>query len=110
MPEDLANLPPEVQQRKLIVRAFSMMLCGTLIVLTFSDPMVNVLSEVGKRTGIPAFYISFIFAPIASNASEVIAGLAYAAKKTKKSITISYSTLLGEYHWEYSISIYFRIL
>ena len=57
--------------------------------------MVSVLSEVGKRTGISPFYISFIFAPLASNASEVIASYKYALKKTSQSITISMSALEG---------------
>ncbi|KAE9066213.1 hypothetical protein PF010_g27893, partial [Phytophthora fragariae] len=50
-----------------------MMFLGTALVLLFSDPMVDVLSEVGARTGIPAFYVSFVVAPLASNASELIA-------------------------------------
>ena len=71
---------------------------GTLLVVLISDPMVSVLSEVGKRTGISPFYISFIFAPLASNASEVIASYKYALKKTSQSITISMSALEGKEH------------
>merc|ERR1711991_803787 len=52
-------------------------------------------SEFGARTHIPAFYISFVLAPLASNASELIAAYNYALKKTKKTITISLSTLCG---------------
>ena len=62
---------------------------GTLLVLLFSDPMVDCLSELGNRTGIPPFYVSFILAPLASNASELIASMNYASKKTQKTITIS---------------------
>ena len=40
---------------------------GTGLVLVFSDPMVDVLSEIGVRTDVPAFYISFVLAPLASN-------------------------------------------
>ena len=43
---------------------------GTALVLVFSDPAVDVLNEIGVRTGIPAFYVSFVLAPLASNASE----------------------------------------
>ena len=46
-----------------------MMGLGTLLVLIFSDPMVDVLGEIGNRTGIPAFYISFVLAPMASISS-----------------------------------------
>jgi len=41
------------------------------------------------------FYVSFIVAPLASNASEVIASTYYAAKKTRKSITVSFAALQG---------------
>ena len=95
MPEDLQSLSPEEQQRHVIRRAIFMLSIGTLLVLVFSDPMVSVLSEVGNRTGISPFYISFIFAPLASNASEVIASYNYALKKTSQSITISLSALEG---------------
>ncbi len=71
------------------------MIVGTALVLIFSDPMVGVMNEIGKRTGIPAFYISFALAPLASNASEVIAAYSYAKKKTRRTVTISFSTLLG---------------
>merc|ERR1711959_164591 len=69
---------------------------GTLLVLLFSDPMVDVLfSEIGVRTDVPGFYISFVLAPLASNASELVAAYAYAQKRTMKSMTISLSTLEG---------------
>merc|ERR1712167_315250 len=64
-------------------------------VLLFSDPMVDVFAELGSRTSIPAFYVSFLLAPMASNASELIAAYNYAAKKTKGSIQVSLSTLEG---------------
>ncbi len=64
-------------------------------VLVFSDPAVEVLNEIGVRTGIPAFYISFVLAPLASNASELVAGYKYATKKTPTAMTISLATLLG---------------
>ncbi|KAE9059643.1 hypothetical protein PF010_g30536, partial [Phytophthora fragariae] len=73
VPEDLAHLSIAEQQKKIKIRSAYMMFLGTALVLLFSDPMVDVLSEVGARTGIPAFYVSFVVAPLASNASELIA-------------------------------------
>jgi Ca2+/H+ antiporter len=95
VPDDLSHLAPEEQQRRIKYRAAFMLGLGTLLVVLISDPMVSVLSEVGKRSGISPFYISFIFAPLASNASEVIASYKYALKKTSQSITISMSALEG---------------
>lgn len=95
VPEDLADLSPEEQQRRILLRSFWQMGLGTLMVLFFSDPMVDILSEIGNRTGVSSFYIAFVLAPLASNASELIAAYNYAQKKTQKSMAISLSTLCG---------------
>jgi Ca2+/H+ antiporter len=68
---------------------------GTILVLIFSDPMVDVLAEIGVRTNISAFYISFVLAPLASNASELLAAYNYAAKRTSKTMTTSLVQLEG---------------
>eukprot|EP00163_Fabomonas_tropica_P026427 TRINITY_DN4849_c0_g1_i1.p1 TRINITY_DN4849_c0_g1~~TRINITY_DN4849_c0_g1_i1.p1 ORF type:complete len:441 (+),score=141.17 TRINITY_DN4849_c0_g1_i1:94-1323(+) len=95
IPEDLEHLSPEQQKRAILLRSFRMMGVGTLLVLLFSDPMVGVLSEFGTRIKVPPFYVSFVLAPLASNASELLASYNYALKKTKKTITISLSALQG---------------
>eukprot|EP00560_Eucampia_antarctica_P008000 CAMPEP_0197831748 /NCGR_PEP_ID=MMETSP1437-20131217/11889_1 /TAXON_ID=49252 ORGANISM="Eucampia antarctica, Strain CCMP1452" /NCGR_SAMPLE_ID=MMETSP1437 /ASSEMBLY_ACC=CAM_ASM_001096 /LENGTH=477 /DNA_ID=CAMNT_0043434799 /DNA_START=351 /DNA_END=1784 /DNA_ORIENTATION=+ len=95
MPEDVASLPAEKQQAALKKKAFTLLAIGTALVLLFADPMVEVLQEVAVRVNIPPFYVSFILAPLASNASEMIASQYYAAKKTKKSITVSLMALEG---------------
>lgn len=95
VPEDLADLPPEKQQRIIIFRSFRLMITGTILVLVFSDAMVDVMGEIGKVLGISSFYISFILAPLASNASEFIASYSYALKKTSKTVTISLTSLTG---------------
>lgn len=95
MPEDLADLSPAQQLRRVVMRSFWMMSLGTAMVLVFSDPMVDVLGEWGKRLDISPFYISFVLAPFASNASELLAAYSYAVKKSEKSITTSLSTLIG---------------
>jgi Ca2+/Na+ antiporter len=68
---------PEDQVRKVMQRSLWMMGMGTFAVLLFSDPMVAVMTEIGDRTGISGFYISFVLAPMASNASELIAAYRY---------------------------------
>lgn len=57
--------------------------------------MVEVLSELGRRTGIPSFYISFVLSPLISNGAEALAAYVYSQKKTTKTITIALATLLG---------------
>ena len=71
------------------------MAVGTLLIVLFSDPMVDVMSNVGTRLSIPPFYVAFVLAPLASNASEFIASYNYAGKKTQKTITVSLAALEG---------------
>ena len=89
------DLSQPAQQREIWKRAMTQMLVGTTIVMFFSDPMCDILGNIGKRSGINAFYVSFVLAPLASNASELIAAYNYALKKTVKTMTISISTLIG---------------
>lgn len=93
--ENETGLDPKTQQWEIKKSAFKMMGIGTLVVLVVSDPAVDVLSSLGARTGIPAFYIAFVLAPMASNASELIAAYNYAQKKTPASIGVSLATLEG---------------
>lgn len=95
MPDELKDLSPEEQQKRVKMKSAWMMGLGTIILVLISDPMVDVLSELGVRTGIPAFYIAFVLAPLASNASELIAAYNYAKKKTATSMSISLATLEG---------------
>ena len=84
-----------MQRRKIVLRSLYQMGVGTVLVLLFSDPMVDCLSQLGKRMGIPAFYVAFVLAPLASNASELLASYNYALKKTTKTITIAFAALEG---------------
>lgn len=95
IPEDFTALCPEDQQKAIKWRAFKMLSIGTVMVIYFSDPMVDVMQEIAVRTGISPFYVSFVLAPLASNASEVVASMFYAAKKTRKTMTVSLSALEG---------------
>jgi len=93
--QSLASKTPAERKSAILKRSFMYMGAGMVIVLLFSDPMVGVLNELGLRTGIPPFFVAFILAPLASNASELIASYNYAAKKTSVTIQVSLSQLLG---------------
>mmetsp|Transcript_103204 Transcript_103204/g.179042 ORF Transcript_103204/g.179042 Transcript_103204/m.179042 type:complete len:232 (+) Transcript_103204:2-697(+) len=95
MPEDLEHLDPDEQQRRILLRSAGKMGLGSVILLVFSDPMVDVMSEMGDRLGISAFYVAFVVAPMVSNAAEMIAAYNYARKRTVKSISTALSTLEG---------------
>jgi Ca2+/Na+ antiporter len=95
LPPDISELSPEQQQSAIKKRAFLMLTLGTTLAVIFSDPLVGVLDEMASRMGISPFYVAFVLAPWGSNASEVIASQYYAAKKTRKSITVSLTALEG---------------
>jgi len=71
------------------------MVAGLALVGVFSDPMVDVLAKFGAFIQVPAFYISFIITPLCSNASELIASIVFASKKTVVSSSMTYSQLYG---------------
>jgi len=85
----------ELTDRQVLSKALFLLIGGTVIVSVFSDPMVDTINGFAKTVGIPAFYVSFLVTPLASNASEVIAGLIFAAKKTNKGISLTFSSLYG---------------
>lgn len=95
VPEEFTDLSPEDQQKAIKTRAFWMLLAGVVVVSVFSDPMVDVMQEIATRAHVSPFYVSFILAPLASNASEVISSQYYASKKTRKTITVSLTALEG---------------
>ena len=68
---------------------------GVFLIIVFSDPIVEIFQEIGVRTKIGSFFVSFVLAPFASNSSELVAAYAYASKKTKKTISIATSALEG---------------
>ena len=95
IPEDIQSLPPDQQQSAIINRTVLQMGMGTALVLLLSDPTVDVLNEIGVRLEINPFYVAFVLAPLASNASEVIASYSYSKKKTATSMTMALSALEG---------------
>lgn len=95
MPSDLANLSPDEQQWELKKRAFIKLFVGTFIVVIFSDPMCDNLGTIGTMAHVKPFFVSFVLAPLASNASELVAAMRLASKKTISSMENSLNSLLG---------------
>lgn len=95
VPKEFTDLSPEEQQRAIKFRSFYMCTAGTLLVVLFSDPMVDVIQEIAVRLHISPFNVSFVLAPLASNSIEVVSSMYYASKKTGKTMTVALSTLQG---------------
>merc|ERR1719409_305378 len=68
---------------------------GTILVLSFSDPAVDLLAELGDRMNISPFYVAFVLAPLASNAGELVAAMNMASRRTMKHQQVALSVLEG---------------
>ena len=109
----------ELSDSQIKLKAIILLVVATTIAAVFSDPMVDVINEFGQRINISPFYVSFVITPIgiyfigillniiflASNASEVIAGLQFASKKTTASLSLCHSSLLGGASMNASMSL-----
>ncbi len=93
--EGLEEENPREHFWKNLGKAGLLMIVGTVVVFIFSDPMVDVISTLGTLWGIPVFYISFVLTPFCSNASELVASLAFASKKKVANTSMTYSQLYG---------------
>jgi Ca2+/Na+ antiporter len=95
--EEASKLTPA----QIKVRAYSQLAGAMVLVTLFSDPMCDVLGELGARlqaaTGLAnaAFYIAFVVTPVISNATEIISSVIFASRKTQASAVITYAQLLG---------------
>jgi len=95
MPEELSDLDPASQKRQIICMAIRKLALGSLIIIVFSDPFVDVLSALSTTVGIPPFFVGFIIAPFGSNGSEVLVAYQNALKKSSKTATNGVATLIG---------------
>jgi len=102
----------ELTDRQLIMSALLLLISGTALVTVFSDPMCSAIQAFAETTGIPAFYISFIITPLASNASEVLASLRFAKKKTTEAVSLSAASLFGAacMNNTFCLSIFFALI
>lgn len=67
VPQDLRHLDPRALRRTVLWRAAWMVLLGTFLIFAFSDPMVDILDQVGDRLGIGSFYAAFLLTPLTAN-------------------------------------------
>lgn len=68
---------------------------GTLLCAAFAGPLVNSLGDLATATRIPSFTLSFFLAPLASNASELVSSLRFAAGRRASRISATFSQVYG---------------
>ena len=82
-------------KKQVVMRSALLLTVGVGLVTAFSDPMVDVITDLGKKMKISPFYLSFVVTPFCSNASELISSIIFASRKTQTNSTITFSQLLG---------------
>ncbi|GAM24777.1 hypothetical protein SAMD00019534_079520, partial [Acytostelium subglobosum LB1] len=85
----------DVSKRRFILKATACLVMGTALVFLFADAFVNIITSFSARIGIPPFYISFIVAPFALNASELVSSWILSGHKKRKHISLVHSALYG---------------
>ncbi|KAL0903932.1 hypothetical protein M5K25_025995 [Dendrobium thyrsiflorum] len=77
------------------VKAILLLLLGTIIAATIADPLVDAVDNFSYATNIPSFFISFIAMPLATNSSEAVSALIFAARKKKRTSSLTFSEVYG---------------
>eukprot|EP01132_Coremiostelium_polycephalum_P007838 gene7838-9652_t len=73
--DPFAEQPKKKDRRTLVLKAIGSLLLGTALIFLFADAFVETITIFSGRIGIPSFYISFIIAPFALNASELVSNI-----------------------------------
>ena len=85
----------DLTPRQIAIKSSLLLLAGALVVGIFSDPMVGAVSSFADSSGIPAFFVAFVVTPLASNSSEAVSSLKFAAKKKRRNFNLTFSQIYG---------------
>ncbi|KAF7822661.1 sodium/calcium exchanger NCL-like [Senna tora] len=78
-----------------IMKAVLLLLLGTAIAAAFADPLVDAVDNFSDATSIPAFFISFIALPLATNSSEAVSAIIFASRDKRQTASLTFSELYG---------------
>ncbi|QCE10024.1 Ca2+:H+ antiporter [Vigna unguiculata] len=77
------------------IKAVLLLLLGTIIAAAFADPLVDAVDNFSEATSIPAFFISFIALPLATNSSEAVSAIIFASRDKRQTASLTFSELYG---------------
>ncbi|CAL0310668.1 unnamed protein product [Lupinus luteus] len=77
------------------VKAVLLLVLGSLIAAAFADPLVDVVHNFSNATSIPAFFISFIALPLATNSSEAVSAIIFASRDKRQTASLTFSEIYG---------------
>ncbi|KAL5081582.1 hypothetical protein RYX36_010003 [Vicia faba] len=81
--------------RWISIKAGLLLLLGALIAAAFADPLVGAVNDFSDATSIPAFFISFIFLPLATNSSEAVSAIIFASRDKRQTASLTFSEIYG---------------
>ncbi|WIA37902.1 hypothetical protein OEZ86_001279 [Tetradesmus obliquus] len=94
--DELEGQPAQPLSRKdILVRAVAQMGAGIALCAVFSDPLVDALTHLSRASGIAPFIVGFVLTPLASNSSELVSSLTFAARKKRKNMSLTLSQVYG---------------
>ncbi|XP_027343951.1 sodium/calcium exchanger NCL1 isoform X2 [Abrus precatorius] len=77
------------------IKAVLLLLLGTIIAAAFADPLVDAVDNFSDATSIPAFFISFIALPLATNSSEAVSAIIFASRDKRQTASLTFSEIYG---------------
>ncbi|KAB1216626.1 hypothetical protein CJ030_MR4G007832 [Morella rubra] len=81
--------------KSMTIKAVLLLLLGAVIAGTFADPLVDAVDNFSDATGIPAFFISFIALPLATNSSEAVSAIIFASRNKRTTASLTFSEIYG---------------
>jgi Ca2+/H+ antiporter len=84
-----------VTRPQILTRAGALLAGGVALCVVFSDPLVESLTNLSRASGVPAFAVGFVLTPLASNSSEFVSSLRFAARKRISNMSLTLAQ--GEY-------------
>ncbi|XP_059443115.1 sodium/calcium exchanger NCL-like isoform X2 [Corylus avellana] len=76
-------------------KAVLLLVLGAIIAVAFADPLVDAVDNFSAATSIPAFFISFIVLPLATNSCEAVSTIITASRNKRKTASLTFSELYG---------------
>ncbi|KAL0489647.1 antiporter CaxA [Acrasis kona] len=71
------------------------LLAGAILIYSCSEPFISSVVNIGKGVGLSPVTLAFFFAPIASEAPEILESISLSRKGKTQSINIAFSNLVG---------------
>ncbi|KAI8469986.1 MAG: hypothetical protein J3K34DRAFT_422230 [Monoraphidium minutum] len=84
-----------LDRSRLLLKAGALLAGGVALCAVFSDPLVESLTNLSRASGVPAFAVGFVLTPLASNSSEFVSSLRFAAKQRISNMSLTLSQVYG---------------